>query len=148
MTPTLLGRWQTRTLLITVVGLPVTVLYAASTGAGPTPFFMLGHALLLGLMWDWGYQGLQSLRWNRDWPPIFGFFAGVWEGVWLYGAAQIALPFSIWPGTSLLLGIPTGLSGGPFWAHYTLVFGTTFLSSLGLLHIFIPRWRYQGGQWV
>lgn len=164
MTPTLYGRWQTRILLMVLLGGPITALFAWFTRGGVLPFILLGYALLFGLGWDLLYDYLQSWRWNRDWPPIFAFAAGLWEGGCLLTLSQLPAmapaPPGVMPGVmpgimpgimaggSLLMGIPAGGQISIFWLHYGSVFGATFLASLGLLHVLMPRWRYRGGQWL
>lgn len=146
MTLTLYGRWQTRLLLMTLLGVPITIAFAFFVGAKQLPFILLGYAMLFGFGWDLLYNALQCLRWNRDWPPFFAFVAGLWEGAFLFAVAQIANPLS--PEGSILLGLRVGLNAERFWLHYGLVFAAVFLTSLGLLHILMPRWRYRGGQWM
>jgi hypothetical protein len=77
MTPTLLGRWQTRLFLLATVGVLITLPFYFSIidinlGAGyhPVFFWILGYVALFGLVWDIVYIYLQKFRWNRDWPGI------------------------------------------------------------------------------
>lgn len=148
MTPTLYGRWQTRLLLMILLGGPITGFFAANLGGKIIPFILLGYALLFGFGWDLLYNYLQSWRWNRDWPPLFAFVAGLWEGGFLFTLTQVPAMAPARIGESLLLGIPTGGRATLFWLHYGSVFGAIFLASLGLLHVLMPRWRYQGGEWL
>ncbi|MEM7126858.1 MAG: hypothetical protein AAF702_11060 [Chloroflexota bacterium] len=148
MTLTLHGRWQTRILLMTLFGLPVTALYTYLTSQTVLPFILLGYALTFGLGWDLLYNYAQSLRWNRDWPPLFAFYSGLWEGSILFLLAQLPMPLQPGDHISILPGIHMGIPFSQFWFHYGLVFGGTFLASLGLLHTLMPRWRYGGGEWM
>ena len=136
MTPTLLGRLQTRLLLFMTVGMFVTFFfYAAIDG----PFFgMLIWIMLFGFMWDCLYTFIQKFRWDRDWPAAYQRAAGVWEAFFfllfvysfgLYGADFGQFPF--------------------FWFvfHYSTVWLAIFLSSQVLMRLLFPRWRFRGGRW-
>ena len=134
MTPTLLGRWQTRLLLLSTLGLAVTSLFARLFQS-ITPFILLGLVLLLGFGWDVVYQQIQRRRWDRDWPPNLQLAAGIWEAV-----------FVGW----LLFGVgitPDSPTVGQFAVHYTAVWLTTFLTSQSIMRLIFPRWRYNGGEW-
>lgn len=137
MIPTLFGRWQTRVLLLTVLGLPITFVFAvvAALLFGPLSFFLpfvvLFCAGMFGLGWDVLYILLQQLRWERDWPPIFDMVTGFCEAVPLFVVA--------W-----LIGVPPLFF--PF--HYAAVWWAIFLTVHGPLRVFFPRWRYRGGQWL
>ena len=158
MTPTLQGRWQTRLLLMTLFGIPITLIFAQIYGNTRVPFALLGYVSLCGLGWDIVYSYVQSWRWNRDWPPLFALYAGLWEGSCLFVLTQVALPlivqthiaqfYMMTPAMSLLPGIPLGVTIGRFWLHYGTVFGVTWLASMGLLQVLLPHWRYRGGQWM
>ena len=148
MTPTLYGRWQTRFLLITLLGGPITAIFALWFQSGWVPFILLGYVLLFGFGWDFVYNYVQTWRWNRDWPPLFSLYAGLWEGCVLFVLTQLPALTLAPPRVSLLIGIPFGGNIGVFWLHYGLVFGASFFCSLGLIHVVMPHWRYQGGQWM
>ena len=141
MTFTLHGRWQTRILLLGGLGLPLTAVFAWLYGS-MMPFALLAYVVLLGMGWDVIYYRLQSLRWNRDWPPLFVLLTGLWEGLFLWllvnlpGRAGVTLP-----------GITPALTLGRFAAHYLTVFCITWVASHSLLPILFPRWRFRGGQW-
>lgn len=138
MTPTLVGRWQTRLFLFATIGVLVTALFAFLYNDGQTPFVILGYVFIFGLGWDLLYQFLQSFRWDRDWPPGLIFAAGVWEGIFIFSLIRlIGLP-----------GISAALTSGQFWAHYGTVFIMIFICSFSLLHILFPHWRLHGGQWL
>ena len=130
MTPTLLGRWQTRALLLLTVGLFLTCPFLIF---GPTPLINLFLVIALGFFWDILYTYLQRFRWDRDWPPAFQLAAGVAEGLVVYLIDR-------------LLGFPAPLP--LFLVHYGLVWTATFLMSQGPMRLLFPRWRYRGGQWL
>ena len=146
MTPTLIGRWQTRVALLWTVGAVLTFFYMLLFGAFEQPagsqvrwelFLLLGYVTLLGLVWDIFYVYLQSYRWDRDWPLAYQFFAGMAEG---------ALVFALFYG-----GLLTGVlydpgDGWRFAAHYGTVFLATYLWLYGPMKVLLPQWRFFGGQ--
>ncbi len=139
MTPTLIGRWQTRLLLLTIVGIPITVPFALGligTAAGQYYFYVVGYVALLGMGWDILYQYLQSFRWDHDWPSILQLLAGIWEALVLITLARtIGLP-----------GIPAPLSLAQFMLHYGTVWLAVYVASQSLMRILFPHWRFWGGQ--
>ncbi len=143
MTPTLRGRIESRLFLLTVLGLPLTSLFALLYRDGRTPFVLLGYVLLFGLAWDALYYGLQTLRWNRDWPPLFMLLGGLWEAIFLWGLISLSRGMGL-----SLPGVAPGLTLAQFVAHYGTVFLVTFSAMFSLLPILFPRWRYRGGQWL
>jgi hypothetical protein len=152
MTPTLLGRWETRFCLLATVGvlIALAVGYGYNLNAG-TPFdnlnyvlplTIMGYVLGFGLVWDVVYQASIYLRWERDWPTTFQVLAGFIEGtlIWLllHYTTLLPLPHNI-PSRNM-----------PFRVYLTLygvVWLVTFLIAQGPLRIFLLRWRYQGGEW-
>ncbi|MCZ6544881.1 MAG: hypothetical protein O6913_04140 [Chloroflexi bacterium] len=136
MTPTLFGRWQTRTLLLATLGAIVTAIFAVAK-SDETFFIVLAFVALFGLAWDAVYIAIQRLRWDRDWPTPFQVAAGVVEGVLVYALIEAAgLP-----------GIDQGSVGiGLFVAHYGLTWLSVFLFTQGPMRVVVPRWRYDGGR--
>jgi hypothetical protein len=149
MTPTLYGRWQTRFLLLSTIGLAVTLLFGHlfTQPDYMTPVILLGYVLGFGLGWDWFYMYLQSYRWDRDWPPLFQLAAGLWEAVFLWGCIQL---FWIWQpfGLTQLPGAAPGLTFSTFLLHYASIWIAVFLASQGLVRVIFPRWRFHGGEWL
>lgn len=143
MIPTLRGRIESRIFLLTVLGLPLTTFFAWLYGDGRTPFVLLGYVLLFGLAWDGVYYGLQTLRWNRDWPPLFMLIGGLWEAFFLWGLVSLSRDLGV-----SLLGVAPGLTLLQFAAHYGTVFLVTFAAAFSLLPVLFPRSRYRGGQWL
>lgn len=143
MTPTLFGRWQTRLLLLTVLGVPITAVFALLHRDGQTPFALLCYVLLFGFVWDTGYNKLQQRRWNRDWPPLFSLLAGLGEGLCLWGLLAL-----LWAGGLTLPGVSRELTNGRFAAHYLTIFLITWATAHSLLLLLFPRWRFHGGQWL
>lgn len=141
MTPTLLGRWQTRIFLLATVGVLVTLPFALGIigpGANPIFFWILGYVALFGLVWDVGYNYLQTFRWDRDWPGILQLLAGIWEAIVVACGVKV-------------LGLPKvtrELSLFWFIIHYSVVWVSVFIASQTLMRILFPRWRFRGGQLI
>ena len=139
MTPTLLGRWETRLLLLGTVGVLITAIVGVIVKNFATPFLLLGYVFLLGLAWDALYQVIITLRWDRDWPTTFQVLAGVVEGAlaWLL-VTYLGLP-----------GVPRGsMPFVVFISMYASIWLLTFVIAQGPLRTFLVRWRYQGGEWL
>ncbi|MGB0384357.1 MAG: hypothetical protein ACPGWR_05990 [Ardenticatenaceae bacterium] len=143
MTPTLMGRWQTRLLLLGTIGLGVTLVFGRVVEELTTLLAVLGYVVVMGFVWDILYGIVQNFRWDQDWPPVLQLAAGVVEGVFLWGV--IVLASAQFEG---LPGVDGELSFGMFFVHYATVWITTFLATQGLLRIIFPRWRFHGGKWV
>ncbi|HEY0754788.1 MAG TPA: hypothetical protein VGD98_12570 [Ktedonobacteraceae bacterium] len=138
MTPTLLGRWQTRCFLLATIGLCISLLVGLLTRNPATPLLALFYVLLLGLAWDALYQFLQTLRWDRDWPTSFQVAAGILEGAFLWGLIQTGKV----PGVAQTLPFPI------FLGQYGSIWLLMFILTQGMLRTLWPKWRYQGGQWI
>lgn len=141
MTPTLLGRWQSRLLLLATVGVVVSI-PVALTYSGSAPRSVFGWVLVyvagFGLLWDIFYDYLQKFRWDRDWSAAFQLLAGIWEAVF------IGVLFK----TVGLPGLAREMTLNTFVLHYSLVWLTTFTVSQTLMRVLFPRWRFRGGQWL
>ena len=138
MTPTIIGRWQTRLATLGTLGIMVTAIFAAAY-QDLTFFLVLGYVVAFGVGWDIIYISLQQLRWDRDWPAAFQVANGVIEGIVIYLLiASTGLP-----------GIEGGRVGlEVFTAHYGLVWLTTFAWVQGPMRVLLPRWRFFGGRVV
>ena len=141
MTPTLLGRWQTRIFMLLIIGSIVTIPFdLGAIGPGGAPFFWsLFYICLFGLFWDILYNFLQQFFWDRDWPGIVQLITAIIEAIFL------ALVCS-------LFGLPgiNKLDFNLFWfvIHYSTVWVTVYLLSWVTMRLFFPRWRFRGGQWL
>jgi hypothetical protein len=160
MLPTLLGRWQTRILLFLCVGLPISAVYAVwLVGPAPAGRFMpwlrsLGEIiydirplqvlcllLIIGIVLDLLYIGLQQFRWDRDWPFAFQFFFSIVEFFIVLALIRIdVLPFM--PASWIAAG-----DYPYFFLHFGLVLLFSFIGLFGFIQIFMIRWRYKGGEW-
>lgn len=143
MTPTLVGRWQTRFLLLTVIGLPVTFFWAlVSALFGGTigffiPFLNLFLVFVFGFAWDAVYIFIQSFRWDRDWPPLFQLGEGFVESIWVF-----SINVFLW----FFFGLPLNFILFAF--HYWSIWWGVFLMTQGPLRILFPKWRFFGGRWI
>jgi len=142
--PTLFGRIQTRIFLIAVIGgLWALVISPLLPGGGSvsdkyrTMYAVLLIVLVLGVLWEFVYHGLQQFRWEKDWPTLFGLVLGVPEGVVAYLVARTGV-------------LP--------WAEHVSVsafvvgFGTTWLVTWlwvnGPMRVLSVHWRFRGGRLV
>lgn len=144
MTPTLLGRWQTRLLLLATVGVLITLpFYLGIVGpktdfdTHPVFFRILTDIAIFGCGWDILYNYIQKFRWDRDWPGALQLLAGIWEAIFVIGCVNLTgLP-----------GIPKG-SVPLLWfvIHYSLVWLGVYIASQSLMRILFLRWRFRGGR--
>ena len=145
MTPTLAGRWQTRTFLLATLGAPITLAFGFLYDDFGTPLALLSYVWLLGLIWDVGYNFLQNRRWEGDWPPLFFAVGGLAEALVLWDLVRATY---LWPifGLETLPGVDANLTLAQFGAHYATVWLVTFLATLGPLRVLFLKWRFRGGQ--
>jgi hypothetical protein len=141
MTPTLLGRWQTRFFLLATVGLIVTLLFygglLGSHEGNPIYFWILIYVGIFGFFWDILYNYLQKLLWDHDWPGAIQFIACIAEGLVLGLSCQyIGLPYV------------NNFDVADFIFHYSLVSFLAFLASWVVMRLLFPRWRFRGGVWI
>lgn len=135
MTPTLVGRWQTRIALLATVGLLVSVPFAVVAGSG-TFFAVVAYVAVIGVAWDVLYSFLQAFRWERDWPPAFAVVAAIAEAVLVFVlATNVGLP-----------GLPRDLAPALFAFHYTVVWLSVFFFAQGPMRALFPWWRFHGGR--
>ncbi len=135
MTPTLIGRIQTRIFLISTFGVawsivifPVLLLTGVSfTDALSGVIRALVIVTLFGVVWEFVYHSLQQLRWEKDWPSLFSLLLGIPEGILLY---------------LFVRDIP--------WFTFVLHFATTWvviwLAAHGPMRVLLHRWRFHGGR--
>lgn len=138
VTPTLMGRIQTRWFLLLVIGVPWTLalmLFGLLSGEAYLDLLLgglrvLGLVGLLGTLWEFGYHGLQQFRWEKDWPALFGLLTIINEGLalWLVMA---------------LLALPLGVLG---WTHFVTTWLLMWVFVNGPMRVLAPRWRYHGGR--
>lgn len=143
MVPTLIGRLQTRLVLLAVVGGVVTA------GLGPVlpvaapladryraAYVVLAGVALLGLGWELIYHFLMQWRWEKDWPTLFGLLTLVPEGAAVWWANRAgALP-----------ALPTPVPPAAFAVHLLAVWLAVWAVANGPLRVPCVRWRFHGGR--
>lgn len=146
MTPTLSGRIQTRIFLLAVVGIPWSLLIGLvlprPEGASLIDLYrLLFDALVLvavvGIAWELVYHALQQLRWEKDWPTMFGLLTGIPEGVAVYFLLANQIPF---PYAEVLLST--------YVIHFATTWVVVWLAANGPMRLVFLRWRYRGGRLV
>lgn len=144
MTPTLIGRMQTRVFAVAVIGglwtLLVTPLLPGGGEIGDryrATFAVLVVVGAAGLAWELVYHGLQQIRWEKDWPTMFFLLTGITEGivVWLLVHAGTA------PGSP-------DVRGDAFTVHFATTWLAIFLFVSGPMRVPFMRWRFRGGRIV
>lgn len=143
MTPTFIGRIQTRLFLLLVVGLPWTIvatpflprhlgvgsiggLYATTL----TAWFLVG---VLGcVLWEPLYHLGQQFRWEKDWPSLFALVTVIPEAVllWWVLPAYDNSPASGWT----------------FVFHITSTWVLMWLAVIGPIRVVFIRYRFRGGR--
>lgn len=140
MTPTLIGRWQTRILLLGTLGVLVTIPFSLN---GEFVYFQVLLAIaVLGCLWDIFYNQLQTVRWDHDWPATLQVGAGIWEAFFFY------VPFRYLISNILKIGWLIGIPFDKFLLHYACIWLAVFTASQTLMRIIFPRWRFHGGEWL
>ena len=139
MTPTFLGRWQTRLALLATVGVVWTALLTpllprgdASLGA-TYRLTMLALAITAvggGLLWDPIYHGLMQFRWEKDWPSLFALLTGGNEAT------------TTWFVLRQVGHVPTG----SFVVLFTTTWLLVWLVVVGPVRVVLLRRRFRGGR--
>jgi hypothetical protein len=143
MVPILRGRIQTRIFVLCVIGALWTLLITPAVPPRSAPlhvrymatFTVLGVVLVVGFAWECLYHLLQQLRWEKDWPTLFGLLTGINEAVvaWLI-VSNVNLP-----------GHPSVL-GRAFLIHFVTVWLVTWMFVNGPMRVVSLRWRFRGGR--
>ena len=133
MTPTLTGRWQTRLLLMSTLGLLITAIWTIVSVSFATIIYWLVW-LIAGLLLDIIYTRLQKLRWNRDWPPLLQILQGLLESAIIIAVFFVAR-FPVITLASTL-------------AYIACMWLTMFIMTQGPMYILFPKWRFQGQRWL
>lgn len=144
MLPTLNGRIQTRIFMLVVFGGLITLALTPILPDDPdyrTTYIILAAVLVLGIVWELIYHGIQQFRWEKDWPTMFGLITAVNEGalVWLL------LDLELVPG----IDYPPG--GVPFWAFFidfAVIWVIIWVWTNGPMRVPFIRWRFFGGRIV
>lgn len=145
MVPTLLGRIQTRIVLLAVIGglvtaiiAPVLPVTAPVADKYRDAFLVLAAVAVLGIGWECLYHFLMQWRWEKDWPTLFGLVTVVPEGllIWLLLQAG-AIP-----------GIVGKLTAPAYTIDLLLVWVAVWLVANGPMRVPFIRWRFRGGRLV
>ncbi len=141
MTPTLIGRMQTRAALILTVGVIWTVLIVPAlprsgmAGIGAVyrvAFFALAATIVVGIvLWEPLYHLAQQWRWEKDWPISYGLLQGIPEGILVYFITDAAVG-------------PVPVS--TFAPHFITTWIVVWLVANGPMRVILLRWRYRGGR--
>jgi hypothetical protein len=146
--PTLRGRLQTRIFLIVVVGgiwtafiglwIPGVPEGVARSDVYELLYKILLAVLVLGILWECVYHGLQQFRWEKDWPTFFGFLEGITEGLLLWILLE----------AELVPWIDGEVPGTPFLWHFATTWIVCWAFGNGPMKVVFIRWRLQGGRLV
>ena len=162
MIPTLRGRIESRIFLVLVVGgiwtaiitplVRVFVDDGMGGGEGPSladvyrvTFTVLIIVLLLGILWELVYHGLQQFRWEKDWPTLFGYLNGINEGIVTYLVAK-ALAEEPREGGMLWRELLDGLTVAPFLVHFITTWLVVQLFANNMMQVLFIRYRFRGGR--
>ncbi|WGV24217.1 hypothetical protein [Halotia branconii] len=142
MTPTLIGRWQSRIFLLATIGVLFSLPFALKNGLQQVEwiyFWVLFYIGLFGLVWDVIYNYLQKFFWDHDWPSVLQFLAAIVEGVFLALVINlIGLP-----------NIPQKQFSLPIYIfHYSVVWFAFYCASWVVMRLLFPRARFRGGAWI
>ena len=136
MTPTLVGRIQSRLLIVLGVGLVWTILVGpflpaggASLGSvyGVTIRAVIYTAVVGAIVWEPIYHLIQQYRWEKDWPTGLGLATMVPEGL-------------------LVLAFLGEVPVGAFLLHFVTTWLLIWFVINGPLRVLLPRWRFRGGR--
>lgn len=158
MLPTLNGRIQTRIFMLVVFGGIITFLITPilPDGAPGIPGFdgdyyrityiILATVLVLGIVWELIYHGIQQFRWEKDWPTMFGLITAINEGALVWLLLELGL----------VPGMPIGFDEGDlpsffFWAFFidfSVIWFVIWIWTNGPMRVPFIRWRFFGGRIV
>jgi hypothetical protein len=141
VTPTLLGRIETRIFALGLVGglwtLLITPLLPSDAPLGElyeTTYTVLAIVIVVGIPWELLYHFLQQFRWEKDWPTMFGLLTGINEGIvawFIVGAVR-----------------DPGPDGASFVIHFATTWVLVWLFVNGPMRVPFIRWRFRGGRLV
>ena len=147
MTPTLFGRIQTRFFLLATVGVGWTLLIgpflvslmsdddAALSDVYRLAFGAVVLVAVVGIAWELLYHALQQLRWEKDWPILFGLLLGINEGIVVAYLLGAGLPWDVGDVPALA-----------FTVHFVTTWLIVWLVANGPMRIWFVRWRFEGGR--
>ncbi|NMN96233.1 hypothetical protein [Antrihabitans stalactiti] len=147
MLPTLNGRIQTRVLGLGIIGFFVALII---TPVLPTGDLSLGQSyrvtmsvllavVLVGVLWELVYHGLQQFRWEKDWPTLFGLITMVNEGLVIW----LLLRY-----TSIIVGEDLHPSLTAFLIQFIITWLAFWIIVNGPMRLVFHRWRFSGGRFM
>ncbi len=146
VTPTLIGRLQTRVFLIVVIGsIWTAIITPVLPGMGllgetyAVTFAILGVVGVGGLLWELPYHAIQQFRWEKDWPTALGLLTAINEGLLAWFIVDLGFAPGIEAG-----GVPLPA----FLIHFLTTWIVIFLFANGPLRVPALRHRYRGGRLV
>jgi hypothetical protein len=144
--PTLAGRIQTRIFVLALIGSLTTLVVSLILPSAPSSlsdtyqatFAVLIAVAVLGVGWELIYHALMQVRWEKDWPMLFGLITAINEGalVWFLIKADV------------IPGVPSELAFSTFLVDFGVVWLVTFLFVNGPMRVPFIRWRHNGGRLV
>ncbi len=139
MTPTLIGRIQSRLIIVLVVGLTWTVIVGPFLPAGGASlgsiyamtFRAVFYTAVVGaVIWEPLYHLIQQYRWEKDWPTGLGLVTGIPEGIVVLALLRASGP----------------VPGGAFILHFATTWLLVWFVVNGPIRALLPRWRFRGGR--
>ncbi len=144
MTPTYIGRLQTRFfVLLFVGGLWTLIITPFLPGGGAlgnkyqATFTVLAVVFVLGIVWDAIWIFLQQFRWEKDWPIMYQLLTGIPEGIVTWYVLV----------TKDVPGHPQ-VGRGAFIIDFATVWILTWLFTIGPMRVPFLRWRFRGGRLI
>lgn len=145
MTPTILGRIQTRVVFLLFIGSLVTLAIAGLLpGSAPltdryrNTFIVLAAVAVLGIGWEMVYHFVMQWRWEKDWPTIFGLVTVLPEGALIWWLLVVdGIP-----------GIKGTVTAPAFGIHFAAVWLAVWMVGNSPIRVPFIRWRFRGGRFV
>ncbi len=137
----LFGRIQTRIFVLAVIGGLVTLAITPLLPDDPpykVTFLVLLTVIVIGVVWEFVYHGLQQFRWEKDWPTLFGLLTAINEGALIWLLLQ----------SDVVPGIDEPPTFTSFVVQFGVVWVTTWVWVNGPMRIPLIRWRFNGGRLV
>ena len=143
MTPTLLGRIQTRIVVLAILGglwtLLITLALPGEAALGDkyqVTFRALLLVIVLGIGWELIYHAVQQYRWEKDWPTLYGLLTGINEGIVVWLVLVAILPDDL------------DVTAVQYLIHFATTWVVVWLFLNGPMRVLALRWRFRGGRLV
>jgi hypothetical protein len=142
MLPTLNGRIQTRIFMLLTLGVFWTLVLTPILPGDPdyrTTFILLAVVIVLGVLWELVYHGIQQFRWEKDWPTLFGFITWINEFLLI----MVLLRLDLVPGVN-----GPAVSTWGFLILFLFIWMSIWVFTNGPMRVPFIRWRFFGGRLV